>query len=230
MSEASPAIIGSIVGAYLFALFGCAGTALWFMRLNKTTAGPIYAMEKTAEPFSMPTGLPGVGALTGLPGVGALTGLADKIPGGNPLDDANSVTGGKFPVPALGGKDIPGLSSIPNVTSGKFPITGGDAALTNFTSGKFPGGESALTNFTSGKMPSNIEMSTFSKGNNPLTAMAGNNPLSAMSANKTNAEKAIAGQTDAAKSLLASNLNKSREAISNSRIGGGKKTKGRRTK
>ena len=189
MSEASPAIIGSIVGAYFFALFGCGGTVLWLMRLNKTTAAPIYTMEKTAEPLSMPTSLPGVGDLTG---------LADKIPGGNPLNVANSVTGGKFPVPALGGKDIPGLSSIPDVTGGKIPIP-------DVTGGKIPiPGEAAdLTGLASDKMLSNIEMSTFSKGNNPVTAMAGN---------KANA--VIAEQ------------NKKIPTVG----GGGKKTKGRRTK
>ena len=188
MSEASPAIIGSIVGAYFFALFGCLGTGIWLMRLNKTTAAPIYTMEKTAEPLQMPTGLPGVGDLTG---------LADKIPGGNPLNVANSVTGGKFPVPALGGKDIPGLSSIPDVTGGKIPIP-------DVTGGKIPipGGADALTGLASDKMPSNIEMSTFSKGNNPVTTMAGN---------KANA--VIAEQNKKIPT-----------------VGGGKKTKGRRTK
>ena len=75
--------------------------------------------------------------------------------------------------------------------AGGLPIPGG-AALGGLSAGlaskiPIPGGAAALTGLASGKMPSNIEMSTFSKGDNPLTAMAGNNPLTAMAANPLSA-------------------------------------------
>ena len=84
MSEASSAIIGSIVGAYIFALLGCAGTAVWLLRLNP---GPVAKAIGTAEDTAAgtsPLDIPGVpdptsvmnSALTGQGGAAGLVGNA----------------------------------------------------------------------------------------------------------------------------------------------------------
>jgi len=84
MSEASPAIIGSIVGAYIFALLGCAGTAVWLLRLNP---GPAAKAIETAEDTAAGNSLldiPGVpdpksvmnSALTGQGGAAGIVGNA----------------------------------------------------------------------------------------------------------------------------------------------------------
>ena len=146
----------------------------------------------------------------------------------------------------LGGLPIPGGAALGGLAGG-LPIPGGAAALTGLASKipggaalgglsaglaskiPIPGGAAALTGLASGKMPSNIEMSTFSKGDNPLTAMAANplsavaggklpdmsgtNPLevaNAMATNKANA--VIAEQTKAAEKAVAEQTNELKNA------------------
>jgi hypothetical protein len=144
----------------------------------------------------------------------------------------------------LGGLPIPGGAALGGLAGG-LPIPGGAAALTGLASKipggaalgglsaglaskiPIPGGAAALTGLASDKMPSNIEMSTFSKGDNPLTAMAANplsavaggklpdmsatNPLSAMAANKTNA--VIAEQTADAEKVIAEQTANAEKAV-----------------